>query len=134
MTARNNTLPISSLVGIQQIRLPALNLAYYSGVGAGLGLTYRVYEKGVLRQVDQALVPIGRDGWVTLPVEYRPAVGKTYVLDVTGTDPHGHPMALKRTLVATPLTRAPREAIPATKSASAPGREERARTRRWTRE
>jgi hypothetical protein len=101
VTTRNNTLPVSSLLTVQQIRLPALQLAYFSGTGAGLGLTYRVLEGTLERTVNQALVPIGRDGWVTLPVQFQPELNHRYTLDVSGTDPHGHPLILKRTLVAT---------------------------------
>ena len=83
------------------IRLPALSIAYYSGVGAQLGLTWRVLGlNGVSLSANQKLVPIAGDGWVTLPVTFQPVPGRRYTLNVSGTDASGHPLVAKRTLVA----------------------------------
>jgi Cellulase (glycosyl hydrolase family 5) len=101
VTARNNTLAISSKLAIQPVRLSALPIAYFSGPGTQLGLTWRVFTiDGVSQTANQAIVLIGRDGWVTLPVEFRPHAGGRYVLNISGTDPSGHPLIAKRTLVA----------------------------------
>ncbi len=55
---------------------------------------------GVSQTANQEIVLIGRDGWVTLPVAFRPHAGGRYILNVSGTDPHGHPLIAKKTLVA----------------------------------
>jgi len=98
---RNNTIAISSRLAVQSIRLPAQPLAYFSGVGAQLGLTWRIFAlNGVSQTADQSIVPIARDGWVTRPVTFRPVAGGRYTLMVSGTDVHGHALTAKRTLVA----------------------------------
>jgi len=101
ITTRNNTVSISSKRSVQAIRLPALTIAYYEGAGAPVGLNWRMFTtKGKSLTANQRLVTVGRDGWVTLPVAFRPKKGGTYVLKVSGSDRDGHPLVAKLTLLA----------------------------------
>jgi hypothetical protein len=101
VAARNNTFAISSKRSVQAIRLPALPIAYYEGVGAPVGLNWRLFTtRGASITANTQLVTVGRDGWATLPLTFRPNRGNRYVLKVNGTDRDGHPLAANLTLVA----------------------------------
>ena len=101
VTSRNNTVAISSKRSVQAIRLPALPIAYYEGVGARVGINWRLLTpRGASITANTQLVTVGRDGWVTLPVTFRPNRGSSYVLKVNGADHDGHPLVTKVTLVA----------------------------------
>ena len=97
---RNGVVRASSRARIQHVRLPAMRLAYYSGVGSHVSVTYRVYSGRRLVALDQVLVPIERDGSVIVPLRFRPQRGLTYTLRVSGADEHGHALAATRRLVA----------------------------------
>jgi hypothetical protein len=98
--ARNRLTRASSAARVQRVRVPALRLAYYSGVGSRVGVTYRVYSGRRLVTVNQALVPIERDGSVIVPVRFRPTRGARYTLRLSGADEHGHVLEATRALVA----------------------------------
>jgi Cellulase (glycosyl hydrolase family 5) len=101
VTTRNNTVAVSSKRSVQAIRLSALPIAYYEGPGAQVGLDWRLFStRGISLTANQRLVTVGRDGWVTLPVTFRPKKGGRYVLKVSGSDRDGHPLVAKLTLVA----------------------------------
>ena len=97
---RNAVVRASSRARVQRVRLPAMRLAYYSGVGSHVSVTYRVYSGRRLVALDQVLVPIERDGSVIVPLRFRPQRGLTYTLRVSGADEHGHALAATRRLVA----------------------------------
>jgi hypothetical protein len=77
-----------------------MRLAYYSGVGSHVSVTYRIYSGRRLVALDQVLVPIERDGSVIVPLNFRPARGRAYTLRFAGADEHGHALAATRRLVA----------------------------------
>jgi Cellulase (glycosyl hydrolase family 5) len=91
----------SSHAHVQRVRVPAMRLTYYSGVGSRVGVTYRVYAGRRLVTVNQANVPIERDGSVIVPVRFRPARGGSYTVRLQGADEHGHVLDATRRLVAT---------------------------------
>lgn len=72
------------------IRISALSIAYYSGPGAAVGITYRIYERGRLIEVGQPQVPIGRDGWLAFRARFTPRAGRTYLVRVTAGDANGN--------------------------------------------
>jgi cellulase (glycosyl hydrolase family 5) len=97
---RNAIVRASSRARLQRVRLPAMRLAYYSGVGSHVSVTYRIYSGRRLVALDQVLVPIERDGSVIVPLSFRPARGRAYTLRFAGADEHGHALAATRRLVA----------------------------------
>ena len=71
------------------VRVAALELAYYSGAGAAVGVTVRMNGPGV-DVVRQPRVRLGRDGWVTFRLPVAPAAGARYRLLIEAGDVHGH--------------------------------------------
>ena len=71
------------------IRVGALELAYYAGAGAPVGVNARLTGPG-LDILRQPRVRLGRDGWVTFRLPVSPAPGARYRLEVEAGDIHGH--------------------------------------------
>jgi hypothetical protein len=74
------------------VRVAALELAYYAGAGAAVGVTAHVTGPGV-NFVRHPRVRLGRDGWLTFRLPLEPAVGGSYSLRVRAGDVHGHEIA-----------------------------------------
>lgn len=78
---RNQVLTVragSSLV----VRVPALELAARSGVGARVGITYQVLDGGQLLEAKQPESTIGLDGWVSFQPGFAPQAGRRYTVTV----------------------------------------------------
>jgi hypothetical protein len=71
------------------VRVGALELAYYSGAGAPVGVTARLVGPG-LELVRRPRVRLGRDGWVTFRLPVEPSAGARYRLEIEAGDRHGH--------------------------------------------
>jgi hypothetical protein len=81
------------------VRVPTTKLAYRSGAGSRVGLTYRVFQRGRLLVVEQPVAAIGLDGWITIRPRFTPARGVTYTLDVEVGDVNGNKVQRTLTLV-----------------------------------
>jgi hypothetical protein len=84
------TVNMSAGVPHQTVRASVPKIAYYSGPGATIGLTYRVYEAGKLVAIGQPAVPLGIDGTIAFPIDVTPVVGRTYTLTVDANDINGN--------------------------------------------
>jgi hypothetical protein len=99
LTTRNEQLPVTA-GSVHTVRLPVLGIAYYSGPGAPVGLTYTVLLDGHTVAAGKTAAEVQPDGSVTLRVRSRLRAGERYVLKVAGSDVHGNELAETRTLVA----------------------------------
>jgi len=82
------------------VAFPARDLARNTAPGEGVGVTYSVFEGTKPLGVHQPLLPMGRDGWVNLPVELTPEKGHTYTVIVSA-NAHGTYIRRQLTLTAT---------------------------------
>jgi hypothetical protein len=82
------------------IRLAALEIASESPPGSRIGVDLRVVEGDSLIAHPQPEAPLGVDGWVTVPVAFTPAAGRTYYVYATLNDIHGNKVQRLLTLVA----------------------------------
>jgi hypothetical protein len=62
-------------------------------------VTYAVYDGTKPMGVHQPLLPMGRDSWVTLPVDVSPLKGHTYTVIVSANS-HGTYIRRQLTLIA----------------------------------
>jgi len=74
----------------QTVRVPVPKLAFYSGPGATIGLTYRVYAAGKLIAIGQPAIPLGIDGTIAFPIDVTPTARTTYALTVDANDINGN--------------------------------------------
>jgi hypothetical protein len=81
------------------VRVPTTKLAYRSGVGSQVGMTYRVFQGSRLLVVEQPVARIARDGWITIRPRFTPARGRTYRLQVEIGDVNGNKVERTITLV-----------------------------------
>jgi hypothetical protein len=81
------------------VRVPTTKLAYRSGVGSQVGMTYRVFLGSRLLVVEQPVAPIARDGWITIRPRFTPAPRRTYRLEVEVGDVNGNKVQRSITLV-----------------------------------
>jgi Cellulase (glycosyl hydrolase family 5) len=82
------------------VAFPARDLARDTAPGEGVGVTYSVFEGTKPLGVHQPLLPMGRDGWVNLPVDLTPEKGHTYTVIVSA-NAHGTYIRRQLTLTAT---------------------------------
>lgn len=82
MTVRHGTDPVVPVF------LPTL--AYYNPAGAGVGMTYRVYDGTRLIHVAQPVLPLRGDQSVHITLGTRTVKGHSYTVTVTANDTGGH--------------------------------------------
>lgn len=97
--ARNATVTVKGGRANPAVRVPTTKLAYRSGVGSRVGLTYKVFERGRLLVVEQPVTTIARDGWITIRPRFTPARGRTYTLEVEVGDINGNKVQRRLTLI-----------------------------------
>jgi hypothetical protein len=83
------------------IRLSALEIASESPAGSRIGVDLRVVQGDSLIANPKPEAPMGIDGWVTVPVAFTPAAGRTYYVYASMNDIHGNKVQRLLTLVAT---------------------------------
>lgn len=88
--ARNAIVRVRAGRANPSVRVATTKLGYRSGVGASVGVTYRVFQGGRLIRVAQPVARIARDGWITIRPQFTPARGRTYTLRVEVNDPLGN--------------------------------------------
>jgi hypothetical protein len=94
-------LVITVKAGIQPVvNVPAREIAAHTAPGEGVGVQYSVFDGTLGLGVHQPLVPMGRDGWLTLPIELTPVRGHRYAVTVIANQ-HGDYIRRDLTLVAT---------------------------------
>jgi Cellulase (glycosyl hydrolase family 5) len=81
------------------VRIPTVKLAYRSGPGSRVGMTYRVFQGSRLLVVEQPVATIARDGWITIRPRFTPARGRTYRLQAEIGDINGNKVERRLTLV-----------------------------------
>jgi hypothetical protein len=81
------------------VRISALEIASESPVGARVGVDLRVIQGDSLIAHPQPEARLGRDGWVSVPVAFRPQVGRVYHILVEVNDIHGNRVKRLLTLV-----------------------------------
>lgn len=96
LDARNAILYVKAGRRNPTVRFSAIEIAAASGAGEPVGLTYRVIFKKTVVAVEQPVVRVDRDGWMTLRLAFTPEAKHSYTLSIDGTDTHGN--RLKRTL------------------------------------
>ena len=99
LDARNTIVRVKGGVANPAVRVPTTKLAYRSGAGSSVGLTYKVFQRGRLLAVEQPLATIGIDGWITIRPRFTPARGVTYTLEVEAGDVNGNKVQRTLTLV-----------------------------------
>ncbi len=99
LDARNLVLTIPA--GKQPtVAFPAREIARDTAPGEGVGVQYSVAE-GVdaVGSLHQPLLPMGRDGWISLPIELDPVKGHKYTVIITA-NAHGTYIRRELTLTA----------------------------------
>jgi len=99
LDARNAIVSVKGGRANPSVRVATTKLAYRSGVGTRVGLTYKVFERGRLLVVEQPEAVLERDGWITIRPRFTPARGRTYTLDVEVNDPNGNKVTRAMTLI-----------------------------------
>ena len=84
------------------VRIPVPSMSFYNRPGTKLGMTYGLFDGKKKLAVAQPLVPLQAGGYITVPIRYKAAAGKTYTLGITINDPHGH--VLKTVVLLLPST------------------------------
>jgi hypothetical protein len=64
------------------VEFPAREIARDTRPGEGVGVQYSVFDGATPLGVHQPLLPMGRDGWVSLPIDITPVRGHTYNVTV----------------------------------------------------
>ena len=72
------------------VKVPLPILANFNSAGSKVGMTYLVALGKTKEYIAQPLLPIARDGTVTIKVPFKPAKGKTYTMTVNANDKGGH--------------------------------------------
>ena len=88
--ARNLIVKVKAGRANPAVRIPTTKLAYRSGVGSRVGLTYKVFLGNRLLRVEQPVATIGRDGWITIRPRFTPARNRTYTLRAEVGDVNGN--------------------------------------------
>ena len=83
------------------IPVSAIQLAAKNPVGTPIGVTYRVYTGGKLIAVDQPNPSLRFDGWISIPLKFVPAKGRSYSITVDMNAPSGDKLSHTLTLNAT---------------------------------
>ncbi len=68
------------------VKVPLPILAAYNAPGSKVGMTYKVYLGKKVENVAQPLLPLAKDGTVTIKVNFAPVKGKTYTMIVNAND------------------------------------------------
>jgi Glycosyl hydrolase catalytic core len=97
LDARNAIVTVKAGLPDPAVRVATTKLAYRSGFGSPVGVTYKVFQGGRLLTVEQPVTTIGRDGWITIRPRFTPAPGVRYTLEVEAGDVNGN--RVQRTLV-----------------------------------
>jgi hypothetical protein len=97
--ARNQWLTVKAGRPNPAVRVPTAKLAYRSGVGSRVGLTYKVFQGSRLLAVAQPVTSIQRDGWITIRPAFTPQRGRTYRLEVEVGDVNGNRVHRNLTLI-----------------------------------
>jgi hypothetical protein len=82
------------------ISVPARELATHTAPGEPVGVSYALYDGTKWMGIHQPQLPMGRDGWFTLPVQLVPERGHTYTVIITA-NAHGDYIRRQLTLNAT---------------------------------
>jgi hypothetical protein len=97
---RNPVVTVKGTVRNPVARVPVLELAARSGVGAVVGATVRVYLNNQLVGVAQPQTTIGADGYASFPLPIQTASNRTYVVWLEIGDANGDKVVRNVTLVA----------------------------------
>ena len=81
------------------VRISALEIASESPVGARIGVDLRVVNGDTMIAHPQPEAPLGRDGWVSVPVAFTPQLGRIYYVHAELNDVHGNRVKRILTLV-----------------------------------
>jgi len=98
--ARNAYVTVKAGRARPAIRVATTKIGYRSGLNAAVGVTYKVFERGRLLAVEQPLVRIQRDNWITIQPRLTPVRGHTYTLQVEAGDVSGNKVTRTLTLIA----------------------------------
>jgi hypothetical protein len=99
--ARNLIVTVKGGRANPAVRIPTTKLGYRSGLNSPVGITYKVFERGRLLRVEQPVVRIQSDNWVTLVPRFTPVKRHTYQLQVEAGDINGNKVERTLTLIAT---------------------------------
>ena len=99
LDARNGIQYVKADRANPTIRVSALELAARSGPGTRVGVTYRVFFKRLLLAVQQPVVSIAGDGWISLQLRFTPKRSHSYTVTVAVGDPSGNRISRTLTLV-----------------------------------
>lgn len=99
LDARSPILTVESGVASPSVKVPVLELAGRSGVGARVGATVRVYNGSQLIGVSQPVSTILLDGWATFPAPVTTERGRRYTVTLDINDANGNRVFRTATLV-----------------------------------
>ncbi|HEY6054538.1 MAG TPA: hypothetical protein VIU86_11440, partial [Gaiellaceae bacterium] len=88
------------------VKLAVPRLAYASGPGELIGITYFVYQGTQVIATGQPTAPLKADGTVSFAANFKPVAGKTYQIQMDANDAHGNHAVHTYALVATGKTAA----------------------------
>jgi hypothetical protein len=97
--ARNAFVNVKGGVPSPAVRIATTKLAYRSGSGSQVGITYKVFEGGKLLVVEQPVARIALDGWITIRPRFTPLRGHTYTLQADVGDINGNKVQRLLTLI-----------------------------------
>jgi len=80
------------------VSVSALQIAAKNPVGTAIGVTYRVFLAGKLVAVEQPAPPLRFDGWISIPLKFKPVKGKSYTVSVDMNAPSGDKLSHTLTL------------------------------------
>ena len=83
------------------VSVSAMQLAAKNPTGTPIGVTYKVFTGGKLVVVDQPNPPLRFDGWISIPLKFTPAKGKSYSVTVDMNAASGGTLSHTLTLNAT---------------------------------
>lgn len=93
---RNAIITVPANKANPTVRVSALELAGRNGAGTRVGVTYKVISKKTVHAVEQPIRTIDPDGWITLPLAFKPAPKRSYTVTIDIGDSSGN--HVKRTL------------------------------------
>jgi hypothetical protein len=100
LDARNSVQTVKAGVANPMVRISALEIAARSPVGSRIGVDQRVVQGDSLIAHPQPEATLGRDGWLTVPVQFRPVKGRVYYVYATANDINGNVVTRLLTLLA----------------------------------
>lgn len=97
LDARNTILSVAAGRS-PTVSVSAIQLAAKNAIGTPIGVTYKVFAGGKVVAVEQPNPTLRFDGWISIPLKFTPAKGKSYTVTVDMNAPSGDNLSHTLTL------------------------------------